>query len=74
MTNKRRYKKAFQIACELLNGCIIYGIDAELIFSKMIEQDGIFSNISYEKFILNNLDRFSNNDQVRNRAIERLGW
>lgn len=59
MTEHRKYKKAFKIACELLNGGILYGYDSDRIFSEMMQKDGVVSSDSYEKFILNNLDRLS---------------
>ena len=55
MTRYRKYKKAFQIACELLNGSILYGYDTDRIFEEIMEKDGVVSSLSYEKFILNNL-------------------
>lgn len=57
MTERRKYKKAFRIACELLNGGILYGYDSDRIFSEMMEKDGVVSSDSYEEFILTNLDR-----------------
>ena len=57
MTERRKYKKAFKIACELLNGSILYGYDSDRIFSEMMEKDGVVSSYSYEEFILTNLDR-----------------
>lgn len=55
MNRYRKYKKAFKIACELLNGCYLYGYDAEKIFEEIMEKDGVVSSSSYEEFILNNL-------------------
>ncbi len=74
MTEKRKYKRAFRIACELLNCGSIYGVDYDMLFEKLMESNGIVSYWSYEEFILNNLDRFSDNDAVRDKAISRLGW
>lgn len=71
---KEQYKRAFEIACDLLNGSNLYGIDNDFIFDFMMEKDGVVSNFSYEEFILKYLDRFSDNDEVRYNAIERLGW
>lgn len=65
MTEHRKYKKAFKIACELLNGCILYGYDNDRIFSEMMEKDGVVSSDSYEKFILANLDRLTGKDRKR---------
>ena len=61
MTKYRKYKKAFQIACELLNGSVLYGYDTDRIFEEIMEKDGAVSCFSYEEFILNNLDRLSGN-------------
>lgn len=74
MTDKKRYKCAFKIACALLNGGKIYGIDSDTLFEKLMETNELVSDWSYEEFILNNLDRFSNNDTIRENAISRLGW
>ena len=49
------YCRAFKIACELLNGSILYGIDADRIFEIMMAKDGVVSSNSYESYILNNL-------------------
>lgn len=59
MTKYRKYKKAFKIACELLNGSILYGYDTDRIFEEMMEKDGYVAPWSYEEFILTNLDRLS---------------
>lgn len=59
MTKYRKYKKAFQIACDLLNGSILYGYDKDRIFEEIMESKGIVGSWSYEEFILTNLDRLS---------------
>ncbi len=59
MTKAEKYKRAFQIACELLNGSVLYGYDTDRIFGEIMEKDGVVSPNSYEEFILNNLDRLS---------------
>lgn len=59
MTKHRKYKKAFRIACELLNGDYLFGYDKDNIFDEMMKKDGVVSNFSYENFILANLDRLS---------------
>lgn len=70
---KAQYKRAFEIACDLLNDNILRGIDVDLI--KLIRQEyGVVSSDEYQKFILANLDRFSDDDEVRDNAIKRLGW
>ena len=59
MTKYRKYKKAFRIACELLNDSILYGYDTDRIFKEIMEKDGYVASWSYEKFILTNLNRLS---------------
>lgn len=71
---RKKYKRAFEIACELLNGATIYGVDADGIFIYVLKTDGCVCASNYEKFILNNIDRFSDVDEIRNKAIKRLGW
>lgn len=69
-----KYKKALRIACELMCNGYIYGIDLDTLFKKIMEKDGSVCAFDYEDFILNNLDRFDDNDVIRHKAIERLGW
>lgn len=71
---KAQYKRAFEIACDLLNGSILYGIDADNIFGLIMQEYDIVSTFEYQKFILKHLDRFSDDDEVRNNTIKRLGW
>lgn len=59
MTERRKYKKAFKIACELLNGSMLYGYDIDGIFEELMKKDGVVSSDSYEKFILTNLNKLS---------------
>jgi hypothetical protein len=54
-TNTIDYRRAFKIACELLNGTRLYGVDADKIFEIMMNKDGIVTNDSYEEYILNHL-------------------
>lgn len=49
------YRRAFKIACELLNGDVLYGVDSDRIFEIMMERDGMVSNDSYEEYILSHL-------------------
>jgi len=72
--NKRRLEKALEITCELMNGSILYGIDADILWSKIMEIDGVVSSGIIKEFILTNIDRFSDDDEERNKAIKRLGW
>ena len=71
---KAQYKRAFEIACDLLNGANLYGIDTDFIFDFMMEKDDMVFNFSYREFILKHLDRFDDNGEVRTKAVERLGW
>lgn len=70
---KAQYKRAFEIACDLLNASILCGIDVDL-FELIRQKYGVVSSCEYQKFILENLDRFSDDEEVRNSAIKRLGW
>ena len=74
--NKRNknLEKALKVTCELLNGCIIYGIDAETLRSKVMELEGYVTSWNIKDFIIANIDRFSDDDEERNKAIKRLGW
>jgi hypothetical protein len=70
----KKLKKALEITCELMNDSIIYGIDADTLWSKIMEMDGYVSPRNLEKFILKNIDRFSDDDAKRRKAIKKLGW
>ena len=59
MTKHRKYKKAFRIACDLLNGSVLYGYDTDRIFEEIMKKNGVVSSFSYEDFILEHLDRLS---------------
>jgi len=72
--NKRRLEKALETTCELLNGGMIYGIDAETLWNKVMELEGYVSSWNIKDFILANIDRFSDDDEERNKAIKRMGW
>ena len=63
MRKYRKYKKALQIACDLLNGSILYGYDKDRIFEEIMEKDGYVAPWSYEEFILTNLDRLSGKEE-----------
>lgn len=71
---KAQYKEAFEIACDLLNMNTLYGIDADTLFGLIMQEYGVVSTFQYQEFILTNLDRFSDDAEVRNNAIKRLGW
>ena len=70
----KKLEKALQITCELLNGGMIYGIDEETLWNKVMESKGYVSSWNIKDFILDNMDRFSDDDEERNEAIKRLGW
>lgn len=53
------YKKAFQIACELLNDGFLYGLDKDKIFEEIMEKDGCVTSISYEEYILSHMNELS---------------
>lgn len=72
--NKISYKRAFYVACDLLNGSTIYGIDADRLFEILMDREGVVSTNTYFEFIRDNLDRFSDNDVERDKAIDRLGF
>lgn len=67
-------EKALNITCELLIGAVIYGIDKAELCRRMIETEECVSSDNIKKFIMNNLDRFSNDEIARHNAIKRLGW
>ena len=74
LNKRKKTKKALEVACELMNDSIIYGVDLKTLWVKLMEQDGYVSPGNLEKFILKNIDRFSDNEKERNKAIKRLGW
>lgn len=66
MTKKyKKYKKAFKVACELLNGNWLYGYDADAIFDTVMKRDGCVSSLSYEEFILEHLDVLTGKGEAR---------
>lgn len=70
----KKLEKALKVACELLNGGVIYGIDADTLWSKVMESEGYVSSWNIKDFILANIDRFSDDEKELNEAIKRLGW
>ncbi len=56
MTRYKKYKRAFKVACELLNGDYLFGYDKDNIFEELMKKDGMVSSDSYEEFILKNLN------------------
>jgi len=74
------YKTAFQIACALLNGDILYGVDAESIFSEIMKKDGCVCSFDYENYILTHLNELRDDkalpqepcDDVVSRILARM--
>ena len=65
---------AFRVTCELLAGDVVYGIDAEFLHNYLFENNDAVSYITYYDFIMDNLDRFTDIDSIREKAVERLGF
>ena len=53
---KQKYKEAFTVACELLNGDCLYGWDSDRIFDTTLDEKGVMSALDYMDFILDHLD------------------
>ena len=66
------YKRAFKIACELLNGNILYGIDSEKIFEIIMNKDGIVDNESYENYILSHMDELDHGQYISHAESETI--
>ena len=64
------YRRAFKIACDLLNGCVLYGIDADRIFEIMMAKDGVVSSDSYESYILNHLQELDKGQYASERTTK----
>ena len=58
------YKRAFKIACELLNGSNLYGVDTGSIFEDAMNKDGVVDNESYEEYILSHMDELDHGQYV----------
>lgn len=59
---EQMYKKAFSVACELLIGANLFGVTEETMFTEIMEKDGIVSSLGYERYILDNLERLTGED------------
>ena len=66
--------KALTIACDLMLGAFIYGIDSDRLFKIVMNEEGLVYADNMAEWIEKNIDRFSDDDNVRNRTIERLGF
>ena len=62
MTREIDYRRAFKIACDLLNGDILYGVDSDEIFKTMMDRDGVVTKDSYEEYILNHLQELDHGE------------
>ena len=72
---RRKYIKSIRgkvsrdtYAFALMAYAILYG------FEIMMKREDVVSTFDYQEYILNNLNRFSDDDNIRAKAIERLGW
>lgn len=63
------YRRAFKIACDLLNGDILYGVDTDKIYELMMQKDGVVSSSSYEEYILNHLQELDQGQYVTENCI-----
>lgn len=77
-TTKIDYRRAFKIACDLLNGDILYGVDTDKIYEIMMQKDDVVSSSSYEEYILNHLQELdqgqyaSESTTKNNLAVDKL--
>ena len=62
---RNKYKRAFRIACDLLNGSYLYGYDADKIFELIMKEKGIVSPWEYEDFILKHLNQLEGRDKAK---------
>ena len=65
---------ALLVACDLMNGAVLYGIDYDKLFDIVLDKDDIVCNFTLAEWIEENIDRFSDDDEIRHKAIERLGF
>lgn len=74
MRRIRKYETALYIVSDLLIGGVYYGIDADKLFELVLRDEGIVTSYFLAKWVLRNLDRFSDIDRIRNKAIKRIGY
>ena len=70
---RNRYKESFEVACALLNGGVLYGIDSNELFRIIMEKEGSCMDLNFQRYIYKYLDRFSDYDYLRHKAIEKYG-
>lgn len=58
-SKESEYKRAFKVACELLNDDYLYGYDRDRIYAEVMQAEGVFSSEDYERYILEHLDNLS---------------
>lgn len=68
--NRREYKKAFEIACSLMNGDIWYGVDKDTIYIETMNKQGTFSCLDYERYILSNLSFFTDSKHYTDKEVK----
>ena len=66
------YKRAFKIACELLNGACLYGVNKDSIFEDVMNKDGVVDNESYEEYILSHMDELDHGQYVSRAESEKV--
>lgn len=73
------YRRAFKIACELLNGATLYGVGTDTIFQIMMNKDGIVTNDSYEEYILTHMQeldqgQYASSSEKSNKSEIPTDW
>ena len=66
--------KALVIACDLMLGAFIYSIDSDKLFQIVMDKYGFVCADNMAEWIEENIDRFSDDEEICNKAIERLGF
>ena len=64
--------KAYDVVCKLLNGDEVYGIDIEGLKKELANEYGTINANLIGSWVWNNLDRFSDDEDIRKHAQERL--
>lgn len=58
-------RQAFRVACELLNGGLLFGYDTDRIFEEIMDKEGSCCSFDYEDFILEHLDELTGKHLVK---------
>ena len=72
--SNKKNEDALDAACELLCGSTLYGIDRDIMFRKVTEEYGVADADTVRKWLLSNLDRLSDIDETRSKAIKERGF